>query len=192
MWIALVNVDVDNHRVSISGTREGGHRHCGLRSRHPLTSVDEPMSLEDAVIGLQAYKEVDQRMARLWVDINKAVLLPRMDITKDTLPGIHIQDVSAPFPVEGTLVTMNTRAAWNSVARQTSPSNLCLQILNRSFLFWFRHSLPISSRPSHLACCPRRCTGLPVSGLIRPFPRRCRTWDSSRKLSQPPGTSVAT
>jgi centromere/kinetochore protein ZW10 len=55
------------------------------------------MSLEDAVIGLRAYKEVDERMGQLWQDINKAILLPRMDISKETLPGIHIQDVSGPF-----------------------------------------------------------------------------------------------
>jgi centromere/kinetochore protein ZW10 len=53
------------------------------------------MNLEDAVVGLKAYKEVDQRMGQLWQDINKAILLPRMDISKDTLPGIHTQDVSA-------------------------------------------------------------------------------------------------
>jgi centromere/kinetochore protein ZW10 len=52
------------------------------------------MTLEDAVIGLKAYKEVDQRMSQLWQGINEAILLPRMDITKDTLPSIHIQDVS--------------------------------------------------------------------------------------------------
>ncbi|KAG7288805.1 hypothetical protein NEMBOFW57_005163 [Staphylotrichum longicolle] len=75
VWSTLINVDIEGQRVSISNTRE-----------------DEPMSLEDAVIGLRAYKEVDQRMARLWQDINQAVLLPRMDITKDTLPGIHTQD----------------------------------------------------------------------------------------------------
>jgi centromere/kinetochore protein ZW10 len=60
------------------------------------------MSLQDAVIGLRAYKEVDQRMGRLWQDINQAVLLPRMDITKDTLPGIHTQDVSTLVRPPGT------------------------------------------------------------------------------------------
>lgn len=54
------------------------------------------MSLADAVIGLKAYKEVDQRMGRLWQDINQAVLLPRMDLAKSTLPGLQIQDVRVP------------------------------------------------------------------------------------------------
>ncbi|KAK3299240.1 uncharacterized protein B0H64DRAFT_415607 [Chaetomium fimeti] len=75
VWNALINIDVESRRVSISSSRE-----------------DEPMSLEDAVIGLRAYKEVDQRMSRLWQDINEAILLPRMDISKETLPSIHIQD----------------------------------------------------------------------------------------------------
>ncbi|KAK3308877.1 uncharacterized protein B0T15DRAFT_525577 [Chaetomium strumarium] len=75
VWTTLINVDTENQRVSISRTRE-----------------DEPMSLEDVVVGLKAYKEVDQRMDRLWQDINKAILLPRMKITRDTLPALHAQD----------------------------------------------------------------------------------------------------
>ncbi|KAL2138676.1 hypothetical protein VTI28DRAFT_6386 [Corynascus sepedonium] len=75
VWNTLINVDVEKQTISISSSRE-----------------DEPMSLEDAVIGLKAFKEVDQRMSRLWDGINKAVLLPRMDITKDTIPSIHTQD----------------------------------------------------------------------------------------------------
>ncbi len=101
VWKALIHVDVENHKVSVSSTREGKLGHSGLHCRLPLTRVDEPMSLEDAVIGLKAYKEVDQRMSQLWQDINQAVLLPRMDMTKSTLPGIHAQDVSSPFRFNG-------------------------------------------------------------------------------------------
>jgi centromere/kinetochore protein ZW10 len=61
------------------------------------------MSLEDVVIGLKAYKEVDQRMDRLWQDINKAILLPRMDMTMDTLPALHAQDVSILHPPQTAL-----------------------------------------------------------------------------------------
>ncbi|KAJ4306341.1 ribosome biogenesis protein ytm1 [Collariella sp. IMI 366227] len=75
LWNSLINVDTENHRISISSARE-----------------DELMSLEDAVIGLKAYKEVDQRMSRLWEDINTAIIVPRMDITKESLPGIHIEE----------------------------------------------------------------------------------------------------
>ncbi|KAL1840372.1 hypothetical protein VTJ49DRAFT_545 [Mycothermus thermophilus] len=76
VWNALIRVDVENHRVCIGGGAE----------------QDEPMSLEDAVIGLKAFKEVDQRTGKLWQDISQAVLLPRMDITKDKPPGIRIED----------------------------------------------------------------------------------------------------
>ena len=39
------------------------------------------MSLSDAVIGLQAYKEVDDRMGRLWQDLDKAIIAPRTDFS---------------------------------------------------------------------------------------------------------------
>lgn len=66
------------------------------------------MSLEDAVIGLKAFKEVDRRMSRLWDSINEAILLPRMDIAKDKLPGIHTQDVCTrfAFSFSGHLLTL--------------------------------------------------------------------------------------
>lgn len=98
VWNALVSVDVENQRVSICGTREGKLLQVENCIRHSLTAVDEPMSLEDAVIGLKAYKEVDQRMSRFCHDLNQAVLLPRMDIAREALPAIHIQDVSVLPP----------------------------------------------------------------------------------------------
>ncbi|KAK3325721.1 hypothetical protein B0H66DRAFT_616450 [Apodospora peruviana] len=75
VWKALIHVDVEGRKVSISDTRE-----------------DEPMSLSDAVIGLKAYKEADERAAQLWHDINNTILIPRMDIAQDTLPTVHIED----------------------------------------------------------------------------------------------------
>ncbi len=59
-----------------------------------LTTEDETMNLEDAVIGLKAYKEVDQRAQKLWHDIDQAILGPRMNIASDDLPGISIHEVS--------------------------------------------------------------------------------------------------
>lgn len=86
------------------------------------------MSLEDAVIGLKAFKEVDQRMGRLWDGINKAVLLPRMDITKDTIPRIHTQDVSVMHNCFlGDLLTSQNRTPWNLEAQQIKPPTLCSQ-----------------------------------------------------------------
>jgi len=57
------------------------------------------MNLEDAVVGLKAYKEVDQRMSRLCHDIDQAILHPRMDISRGQLPTVHVQEVcSLPSP----------------------------------------------------------------------------------------------
>lgn len=52
------------------------------------------MNLSDAVVGLKAYKEVDERSKQLWQDVDRAVLIPRMDISQNTLPAIHVDGVS--------------------------------------------------------------------------------------------------
>ncbi|KAK3403202.1 hypothetical protein B0T20DRAFT_19354 [Sordaria brevicollis] len=75
VWNTLIRVDIEGHKVSISDTKEG-----------------EAMSLSDAVIGLKAYKEVDQRAAQLWHDIDKAILAPRLDIKQENLPSVRINE----------------------------------------------------------------------------------------------------
>lgn len=52
------------------------------------------MSLSDAVIGLKAYKEVDQRMALLWHSVDEAIVNPRTDIGSPELPSIVTDGVS--------------------------------------------------------------------------------------------------
>jgi centromere/kinetochore protein ZW10 len=47
------------------------------------------MNLSDAVVGLQAYKEVDERMEQLWRNVDAAIISPRMDVKSDTLPTIQ-------------------------------------------------------------------------------------------------------
>lgn len=49
------------------------------------------MSLEDAAIGLQAYKEVDERMEQLWHNLDTAVVSPRMDTMRSNIPGIKVE-----------------------------------------------------------------------------------------------------
>lgn len=49
------------------------------------------MSLGDAVIGLQAYKEVDERMEQLWHNLDAAVVSPRMDAMRSNIPGIKVE-----------------------------------------------------------------------------------------------------
>ncbi|KAK4075292.1 uncharacterized protein Triagg1_4413 [Trichoderma aggressivum f. europaeum] len=74
VWKTLIQVDADLGRVAIYNTRQ-----------------DEKMVLEDAVIGLKAYKEVDERMEQLWHNLDAAVVSPRMDATRSNTPGIKVE-----------------------------------------------------------------------------------------------------
>ncbi|KAL6700819.1 hypothetical protein J3F84DRAFT_344322 [Trichoderma pleuroticola] len=74
VWKTLIQVDADLGRVAIYNTRQ-----------------DEKMVLEDAVIGLKAYKEVDERMEQLWHNLDAAVISPRMDATRSNPPGIKVE-----------------------------------------------------------------------------------------------------
>lgn len=74
VWKTLVHVDVEKNSISVAERKEG-----------------EIMSLSDAVIGLKAYKEVDQRMAQLWHEIDQAVLGPRMDIERPVLQSVLVE-----------------------------------------------------------------------------------------------------
>ncbi|KAJ0117044.1 centromere kinetochore protein [Diaporthe amygdali] len=73
VWKTLMKVDTTAKTISFSAKAE-----------------NEAMSLSDAVIGLQAYKEVDQRMAQLWHDIDQAIIGPRMDIDHPGTPAVTV------------------------------------------------------------------------------------------------------
>lgn len=51
------------------------------------------MTLSEAVLGLEAYKEVDDRMARLWQDIDQAIVAPRMEFGSSNLSSVEISEV---------------------------------------------------------------------------------------------------
>jgi len=51
------------------------------------------MSLADAVIGLKAYKEVDQRMAVLWNELDQVLIRPRTAFGSGNLPAIRVENV---------------------------------------------------------------------------------------------------
>lgn len=74
VWQTLVHVDLEKKSITIAETKEG-----------------EVMSLSDAVVGLKAYKEVDQRMAQLWHEIDQAVLGSRMDIERPVLQSVLVE-----------------------------------------------------------------------------------------------------
>ncbi|KAI1099616.1 hypothetical protein F4804DRAFT_77690 [Jackrogersella minutella] len=72
VWDSLVRIDTKNGRVAVFQSRE-----------------DEQMRLVDAVVGLKAYKEVDQRMASFWHSLDEAIVGPRTDIETRELPKIQ-------------------------------------------------------------------------------------------------------
>lgn len=51
------------------------------------------MTLTDAVVGMKAYKELDQRMALLWHSIDRAIVGPRTRIEAPELPSVKTDDV---------------------------------------------------------------------------------------------------
>ncbi|KAH7033468.1 uncharacterized protein B0I36DRAFT_109508 [Microdochium trichocladiopsis] len=77
VWSTLVQVDAATGTASVSENVQ-----------------DEPMSLADAVIGLKAYKEVDQRMALLWHALDAALIQPRTHTEGQTLPTIKEENSS--------------------------------------------------------------------------------------------------
>ncbi|KAI1322540.1 hypothetical protein F5Y16DRAFT_386431 [Xylariaceae sp. FL0255] len=71
VWNALVQIDTSNCKLSIMESRD-----------------DEQMSLADAVIGLKAYKEVDQRMAVLWHSLDETLLHQRTSLNLTKISAI--------------------------------------------------------------------------------------------------------
>lgn len=47
------------------------------------------MSLDDAVVGLKAYKEVDERMEQLWRNLDAAIVSPRMNNSASAVPAVE-------------------------------------------------------------------------------------------------------
>ncbi|KAI0023671.1 hypothetical protein F4780DRAFT_60906 [Xylariomycetidae sp. FL0641] len=75
VWNSLVQVDPENGKLAILDRRQ-----------------DEQVTLADAVVGLKAYKEVDQRMALVWHSIDQAIISPRTQRQGQELPNIRQDD----------------------------------------------------------------------------------------------------
>ncbi|KAM0374852.1 hypothetical protein ACHAPK_002946 [Fusarium culmorum] len=75
IWKTLIHVDIETRQFAVYDAVK-----------------DEQVSLADAVIGLQAYKEVDERMEQLWRNVDAAIISPRMDIRNDTFPSIQADE----------------------------------------------------------------------------------------------------
>ncbi|KAI1305742.1 hypothetical protein F5Y03DRAFT_150497 [Xylaria venustula] len=74
VWSSLVRVDASSSQITIFSSR-----------------ADEQMSLADAVIGLQAYKEVDNRMAVFWKALDQVLIGPRTNPQLEEIPTIRAE-----------------------------------------------------------------------------------------------------
>ncbi|OHF02795.1 is centromere binding protein at prophase [Colletotrichum orchidophilum] len=72
VWASLVHTDLEAGSLAIYNKLD-----------------DEQMTLSEAIIGLQAYKEVEDRMSKLWHSIDKAIVFPRMNAQASPLPSIR-------------------------------------------------------------------------------------------------------
>ncbi|KAM0343060.1 hypothetical protein ACHAPU_008961 [Fusarium lateritium] len=72
VWKSLIYADIETHQFTVYDVVK-----------------DEQMTLADAVIGLQAYKEVDERMEQLWRNVDAAIISPRMNVRNGTFQTVQ-------------------------------------------------------------------------------------------------------
>ncbi|KAG4438487.1 hypothetical protein IFR05_006010 [Cadophora sp. M221] len=87
-WEALISVDRDESTITVNREVPGD-----------TTTIDQ------AVIGLKAYKELDDAAKKLWEDLDNVILRPRTNLQAGTMPNIQAQGNSLSL---GTDVTNNT------------------------------------------------------------------------------------
>ncbi|KAF4463103.1 Centromere kinetochore zw10 like [Fusarium albosuccineum] len=110
VWKTLVHVDIESRSIAVYDSVK-----------------DEQMNLAEAVIGLQAYKEVDERMEQLWRNVDAAIVSPRMTTKRDALPAIQAEGEilklsgEAPPSVDALLADLETVFAFLS---RNLPSDL--------------------------------------------------------------------
>ncbi|RDA93058.1 hypothetical protein CP533_0728 [Ophiocordyceps camponoti-saundersi (nom. inval.)] len=71
-WKSLIRFDVEAGKFSV-------HKTLG----------SDTISLDDAVVGFKAFKEIDERMEQLWRNLDAAIISPRMDKSKIPLPAVE-------------------------------------------------------------------------------------------------------
>ncbi|TDZ68343.1 Centromere/kinetochore protein zw10-like protein [Colletotrichum trifolii] len=77
VWASLVHTDTQAGSLTI---------------HEKLDGTCEQINLSEAIIGLQAYKEVEERMSQLWQDVDQAIVFPRMNSESTSLPSIRASD----------------------------------------------------------------------------------------------------
>ena len=79
VWNSLVHCDTENNVVTIK------------------SNPNEPTTLEQAVIGLKAYKELDKVAKSLSEELDHMILQPRTHlIIGSTIPNVEVTAVSPP------------------------------------------------------------------------------------------------
>ncbi|KAM4066481.1 centromere/kinetochore zw10 domain-containing protein [Hirsutella rhossiliensis] len=74
IWKSLISVDMDAGKIVIYDALH-----------------EDNMTLNDAVIGLKAYKETDERMEQLWRNLDAAIVSPRMNNSASTVPAVKAE-----------------------------------------------------------------------------------------------------
>ncbi|PBP21206.1 centromere kinetochore protein, partial [Diplocarpon rosae] len=59
-----------------------------------------PTDINQAIIGLKAYKELDQASKKLWEDLDEVILKPRTDLQVRSIPSIHVAGDSLSLGTE--------------------------------------------------------------------------------------------
>ncbi|KAI6708496.1 hypothetical protein JHW43_008968 [Diplocarpon mali] len=72
MWQALIHIDLDGN----------------------------PTDINQAIIGLRAYKELDQAAKKLWEDLDEVILKPRTNLQVGSIPSIHVTENSLSLGTE--------------------------------------------------------------------------------------------
>jgi hypothetical protein len=102
------------------------------------------MSIAEASITLEAYKEVDRVAKQLWEDLDDAILKPRTELRVGTLPKIQIEEVSYPHNGSSSILTIY-RTPFVSAAKLPTPRlNHYSLNSNRLFAFLSTNLLPNS------------------------------------------------
>ncbi|KAH6673050.1 centromere/kinetochore protein-like protein zw10 [Halenospora varia] len=92
IWEVLIHMDVEQ---------------CSLTVNKSLSS--EPMNLDQAMVGLKAYNEVESAAKKLWDNLDNYILKPRTELRTGNLPSIQIEE--------------------NTIRLDPSPSNVSIKAL---------------------------------------------------------------
>lgn len=84
-----------------------------LGVRVPLTLTGNSTTIDQAVIGLKAYKELDETAKQMWEDLDDIILRPRTDLRLASIPSVRISGVSTCMPC---LLTSNTYSFQNTLS----------------------------------------------------------------------------